>query len=235
MKIKLVAALLFFALAWPSLWAVNLNKYYYQGIGKIPNKPMDYWVTVEFDDEDADFNVGDIFKFLGAYKCIQKGKDFSVTVDVPSYPKATLISTDNGQSLSGQVTTYDGEVKLWLLKVPKKQKKTQLSESELNGIISSEDGYTCFAILSPGSGGKLSVTSDFTFEPGNRFKMICDSPAIQEIFKNFEGSYSISDGEITLQTDSGTHLTGNIYDDGNYLMIPVGKKNGIDFTLVLIR
>lgn len=235
MKKKIILIFLCLIALAPSLHAISLNKYYYQGIGKIPNKPLDYWVTLEFDDEDADFNIGDLFKFMGGYKCSNKGNDLSLTIEIPGSSKASLTSTDNGQSLSGKVPTFDGQVQLWVLKVPKKLKQSQLSDNELEPIIASSDGYTCFAILKPQSGGKLSVTSDFTFTPGNKFKMICDSPSVQEIFKNFQGSYSISNGEIELHTENGTVLKGNIYDDGNYLMIPVGSKNGMDLTLVLIR
>ena len=235
MRQRILTVFLFLFAVVLSLPALNLNKYYYQGIGKIPDKPLDYWVTLEFDDEDADFNIADMFKFMGGYKCIDKGKDINISVEIPGSSKATLTSKDNGLSISGKVQTYEGPVQLWLLKVPRKLKKSTLSDSELEPIIASSDGYTCFAILKPQGGGKLSVTSEFSFTPGNRFKMICDSPSVQEIFKNFEGNYSITEGVITLKTDSGTVLKGNIYDDGNYLMIPVGTKNGMDLTLVLIR
>lgn len=217
-----------------SAYAINFSGKHYQGIGKVAGHPLDYWVTLEMDAEDAEVSVGQVYNFMGAYTATGSGDSSTLTIAVPSSPKATLKTTDGGSTLTGNISLDGKKIDLWLLQVPRKLKETQKPSEELMDILASPDGYTCFVQLRQ-SGGVLCVTSDFNFNNEGRFNIVCDNPQIQEMFENIKGSYSVEGSNVVLTTDKGPVLKGTIYDDGNYLIIPVGAKGGMDMTLVLIR
>lgn len=213
--------------------AINYNGAHFQGIGKVAGKPLDFWVDIEMDDEEADFNIGNINKLTAEYKAGGTTSKPTFSVQVPRSTAAVFKSDDGGESYTGTIKINGLTIDLWFLKVPRKLKPSQLTDEELNKIISSPDGYTCFAQLET-QGILACVTADFTFDDGH-FDMQCDSSEIQKMFSNFNGTYSIENGQLNLVAAVGTKLTGKIYDNGKYLVVPVGSKGGMTLKLILIR
>lgn len=214
--------------------AVKLDGAYYEGIGKVNGKPLDLWVTIEFDDEDAEVNLGKVSSFSGAYTQTGSGSNATVTIKVPGGNTGTLKTSDGGESFSGTMKTHAGNVELWILKVASRHKKVEMGAEELRETVSSPEGYTSFAKLITSS-GTACATSDFEFKPDGRFTLTCDTPSLQNIFSNFKGTYSIEGSELKLTTDNGQTLKGTIYDQGNYISVPIGSKSGMDMTIIMIR
>lgn len=232
--LKLVSLFIVLTISTGSVWAINLNKAHYQGIAKMKGQTVDFWVNVDFDDEDAEIDFGEKLNVMGAYTKTESGKNITLNIKVPAAPNAIFKSTDGGSTFQGKIKVGGIDYDVWVLKVPAKLKKAEQSDDELKTILSSPDGYTSFCIFNTGE-GICSVTCDFEFSPDGQFNLICDSAGMQDIFRNFKGTYSISDGTVTLNSVAGVSFSGTIYDNGNYLKIPVGKKDGISLTLVLIR
>lgn len=214
--------------------AVNLKGAHYQGIAKMKGKPIDLWLTLELDDEDIEVNIGEVSNFASPYTKTETGNNVTVSFTVPGSPKAVLKSTDGGSSFEGLISIADIKYDVWVLRVPKKLKPAEQSDEELSSILASPDGYTAFCVLD-NKDGKASVTCDFSFTPDGKFSLTCDSPSMQDIFTNFKGTYSVNNGEVTLNSVAGVSFSGPIYDNGNYIKIPVGRKSGMGLTLILIR
>ena len=212
----------------------NLKGFNYVGIGKVDGSPIDFWASIEFDDQDAEVNVGNVYNFLASYTLSSKGSTNTISLSVPGSPKCVLQSNDNGESCKGTLSINGKSIKLWLLKVPRKLKKAEQSEEELTKILTSSEGYTSFVKLGK-AGGLFSVTSDFFFHKDGRFGISCDTPSLQQMFENIKGAFNVEGSEIKLKLDTGSTISGNIYDNGNYIIIPVGMKDGMDMTIVLIR
>lgn len=214
--------------------AVKLEGAHYEGIGKLEGKPLDYWVQIEFDDEDAEVSLGNVSNFMGEYSQTGSGSNATVTIKLPGGNKGILKTSDGGESFEGNMKLHAGDVKLWILKVAGRHKKVEMGAEELLQTVSSPDGYTSFVKLTQSS-GIASVTSDFEFTPEGRFGITCDTPSLQEMFANIKGTYTVDGSEVKLTTDNGQTLTGTVYDKGNYITIPVGSKGGMDMTIILIR
>ena len=229
-KIAIILSLILFPIV---ASALNLNRAQYVGIGKIDGAPLDFWTTLEFDDEDGEVNIGNVYKFLAAYNKSESAGNINVTLTVPGNKKCVLKSTDGGESFQG-VMPLNKTINLWLLKVPSKLKVADGTSEDLYQTVSSPDGYTSFVQLRKG-GGVFSVTSEFLFAEDNYFSIICDTPSLQEIFTNIRGTYSVEDDKLILKLVTGNTLTGTIYNDGNYITIPVGSKDGMEMTIILIR
>lgn len=239
MKIKTLFVMLFMAF----LWAANsfgapadLNKYHYQGIGKIPGQPIDSWVDFLFDDTDIEINVSDTYNFAASYKATKVGDKITISLKAPGRPATTLTSTDSGSTLTGKLALYGQTLDLWLLKVPRRLKPAAIPASELEGVIGSEDGYTAFVLIGLADGKTMCATSDFLFNPADKsFKMTCDSPSLQKIFSTMQGTYSVQGSDVVLTDSTGKTVKGTAYDDGYYIKVPLGSASGITLTLVLIR
>ena len=229
-KIAIILSLILFPIV---ASALNLNRAQYVGIGKIDGAPLDFWTTLEFDDEDGEVNIGNVYKFLAAYNKSESAGNINVTLTVPGNKKCVLKSTDGGESFQG-VMPLNKTINLWLLKVPSKLKVADGTSEDLYQTISSPDGYTSFVQLRKG-GGVFSVTSEFLLAEDNYFSIVCDTPSLQEIFTNIRGTYSVEDNKLILKLVTGNTLTGTIYNDGNYITIPVGSKDGMEMTIILIR
>lgn len=210
----------------------NLKGCKYVGIAKVNGSPIDFWVSVEFDTQDAEVNVGNAYNFFALYTA--SGDSNTITIDVPGSPKCILKSQDKGESCQGTLTINGNSMKLWLLKIPRKLKIAEVETEELRKIVSSPEGYTSFVQLSKG-GGLFCVTSDFFFHKDGLFEISCDSPSLQQIFENMRGRFDIEGSQVNLNLNSGASITGTIYDNGNYISIPVGTKDGMDMTVILIR
>ena len=82
----------------------------------------------------------------------------------------------------------------------------------------------------------MSATSDCTLNTADHtFTMTCDSPAMQKIFGNMQGTYKVEGDAIVLTDSTGKTVTGTIYLDGMYVAIPIGSAGGMDLSLILIR
>lgn len=216
--------------------AVKLKGSKYEGAARAKGNAYDYWVTMEMDAEDAEFNVANILNFMGEYTDTQSGKNVTISIKIPGKPNAVLKSTDGGESFSGQMKTDLGDLELWLLKVAKKHKPTEMPNEELTNILNSEDGYTCFMIVNVN--GKLgSMTGELKFYKDGRFRLLCDNQTMQEILKNFKGSYKVENGVVILDTERGVVMKAPVYDEGIYIDVPVNlSASGITIeSLKLIR
>lgn len=230
---KVITFILLMIMCVPA-FALDLNRKHYQGIAKRAGDPLDYWVTIDFDDEDAKVNIGGISSFYGAYTIKGKGENATVTIQVPRGNSGMIKTSDGGESFEGNLKNYLGNLNLWILRVPSKFKPTELVSDELKQTISSKDGYTAFIKLEQSEGVACS-TSEFIFSPDGRFSMKCDSPSLQEIFENIRGTYYFEGNNMILKTDAGPTLDATIYNDGTYISIPLGRKRGMDMEIILIR
>ena len=206
----------------------------YVGVGKMEGNPIDFWASIEFDEQDAEINVGNVFNFFAPYTLSGTGNNTFVTLVIPGSPKLILKSQDNGESFQGTLTINGKNIELWLLKVANNLKEVTEDAEELTEILSSPEGYTSFVQLSK-AGGLFSVTSDFFFHKDGRFGISCDMPSLQQIFENIKGVFNVEGSEVKLRLDTGSTISGIIYDNGNYIKIPVGRKDGMDMTIILIR
>lgn len=232
---KQFALVFLLAMLFPfSMKSVNLNGAYYEGIAKMKGKPIDGWLSLELDDEDAEINFCNKINFAAPYTQSAMGDKVTLTVAVPGNPKAVFTSEDGGDTFQGVLNFNGQKFESWVLRVPKKLKKATLPDKELEAILSSPEGYTSFCVMENAE-GKASITSDFSFSPEGHFSMICDSQAMQNHFRNLKGTYQVSDGKVILNAGNGVTLTGDIYDDGRYIKIPLGKGAGINWTIILIR
>lgn len=216
--------------------AVKLKGSKYEGAARAKGNAYDYWVTMEMDGEDAEFDVANILNFMGAYTDTQSGDNVTISIKMPGKPNTVLKSTDGGESFTGQMKTDLGDLELWLLKVAKKHKPTEVANEELTNIINSEDGYTCFMIVNV-NGRLASMTGEFKFYKDGRFRLLCDNPTMQEILNNFKGSYKVENGVVIMDTDRGVVMKAPVYDEGMYIDVPVNlSASGITIdSLKLIR
>ena len=208
----------------------------YEGVGKVKGQPVDCWTTMELDGEDAEIVCGGYLNVMGEYTATGSGNNITLTVSLPGNPKVILKSTDGGESFTGKLTINKLEIELWLLKVAKKHKPTEMSNEELGAIVNSEDGYNCFMICES-SHMLICVTCDFNFSKDGKFALQCDNSSMQQLLNNFKGTYTIEDGKVIMKTTKGITLTGTIYDKGCYIDIPIGmSESGVEMkSLILIR
>lgn len=236
MKLKLTALLFIAAFMTAfSSHAATLAGKHYEGIGKVAGQAIDFWVTIDFDDEDAEYKVAGAFNISGAYTVSKTAAATTVSVKSPGGKTNTLKSTDGGSSFEGSVTLNGKVVKLWVLEVPASHKACDLPAAELTNVIASTEGYTSFIRVNLPNGAQMCVTSDFKFNADGTYTLTCDTPAIQKIFGNMKGTFKVSGSEITLTDATGKIVTGKVYDNGIYISIPFGTAQGMTLSMVLIR
>lgn len=238
MKTRLTAIIAIAALfvAFTASAAVNLNGKHYQGIGKIKGQPIDFWVDMNFDDTDIEFDVSKAFNFGAAYTAKTVGKKVTVTAKIPGSTPAILTSTDGGETFQGKISLNKQPVDLWVLSIPANLKASDKPAAELEAVVGDADGYTAFVLVGLPQGQTMCATSEFAFNGADKtFKMTCDSPAIQKIFSTMQGTYKVEGSELTMTDSTGKTVTGTIYDDGYYLKVPLGSAQGISLTLILIK
>lgn len=180
--------------------AVTFEGSHYEGIAKMAGQPIDFWTVLNFDDEDAMFNLANQFKLSGQYTAKTVGTTTTLTVKMSNGKTETFKTSDNGGSLEGTLSANGNSFKVWLLKVPAKKVASTLPNEELASIIGSKDGYTAFVKVNM-NGAEMSATSDFTFNSANNsFKMTCDSQVMQKIFGTMQGTYSVEGARFTSPT-----------------------------------
>ena len=210
----------------------------YEGIAKVKGQMMDLWVSIEISDNEATIDLGEgTLTLTGTCKKSGTSKNPIYTFKNPKGDFGfTLKSTDGGSTLEGKFPIdKNNSLDMWLLKLPDNMEKTTLSDEELKQILENKDGYTSFIKIIK-QGGTTALTSDFVFEPDGTFNFIGDSSKINELFKQANGSYSISEGNVILNLGNELKREGTIYNNGDYIVIPIGNMvRGGNFTIVLIR
>lgn len=215
----------------------------YQGLAKsIDGNPIEFWMDVEFDDDDATVSVGKVYDFLAPYTTTATGKGVKIVTKMPGFgTPITFETTDGGETMTGyfktQYKNQDYSFNIWMLKVPRKLKKVKFTKEEALEKVASPDGYTSFMQIKR-DGNEFCITSEALFSPDGKFKFTMDTDRLREMFKTMQGSYTVGDdGEISLTLENHTYK-GEIFDNGNYIKIPVGNlysssRNNV--TLILIR
>lgn len=223
--------------------ALKMNGKRYQGIAKNADtgEPIEFWVDIEFDDEDVSVDIGKVYNFMAPYQVTGGDNSATINTKMPGFNVPIAFTTkDGGSTLTADFKEPNKGVKLnlWLLKVPRKLKKAQQSQEELMGIVTDADGYTCFMEIKRGD-NVFCVTSDAFLYPDGSFKVIQDATRLSELFKDqLDGSFKIDGADIFFKL-SGKEYKGEIYDNGNYIKIPVGalgsSNSSTQITLNLIR
>lgn len=223
--------------------ALKMNGKHYQGIAKNADtgEPIEFWVDIEFDDEDVIVDIGKVYNFMAPYQVTGGDNSATISTKMPGFNVPISFTTkDGGSTLTANFKEPIKGIKinLWLLKVPRKLKKAQQSQEELMEIVTSADGYTCFMEIKR-DGNVFCVTSDAFLYPDASFKVIQDATRLSELFKDqLDGTFRIDGADIFLKL-SGKEHKGEIYDNGNYIKIPVGalgsSNTTTQITLNLIR
>lgn len=216
--------------------AVKLDGKHYQGIAKIEGEMVDCWVNMEFDDTDVEFNISDTYNFATEYTKVEKGETIYFKVSIGGKSPVTFTSKDGGSTFEGKFSHFGQNFNLWVLEIPSKLVETKLPTDEIDKIVGSSDGYTSFVTLKMSNGQEMCVTSDFILsDKDHSFSMTCDSSTMTNIFSSMKGTYSIDGSSITLTDVSGKVVKGTIFDDGNYIKIPIGEASNMIINLILIR
>lgn len=222
---------------------LKMNGKHYQGIAKNADtgEPIEYWVDVEFDDEDISVDIGKIYTFLAPYQVKGDENNATISTKMPGFNVPIIFKTDDG----GSTLTSDFKepnkgmkLNLWLLKVPRKLKKADQDHEKLMEIVTSPDGYTCFMEIKR-DGSVFCVTADAFLSHDGSFKVQQDSERLSELFKDqLDGSFRIDGADIFLNL-SGKDYQGEVYDNGYYIKIPLGNFGSShpnnQTTLILIR
>lgn len=241
---KRISILLAILLCIPAFaFALKMNGKHYQGIAKNADtgEPIEFWVDLEFDDEDISVNIGEVYTFLAPYKVTGTDKDATISTKMTGFNVPIIFkTTDGGSSLTAEFKEPNKGIKLslWLLKVPRKLKKTTQTPEEVKETLTSPDGYTCFMEIKRG-GSDFCVTADAFLSPDGSFKVKQDAERLSELFKDqLDGTFRIEGSDIYVNL-SGKEYQGGIYDNGNYIKIPIGSFGASqikrDITLILIR
>ena len=214
---------------------IDLNGNFYEGLIKMPGQPMDVFGSLSLSTSDATLNFPGAAEFAGTYKATETAGKMAVNL-TSEYFNGILASQDKGSSLDGTLKMNGQQLKVWFVKVNPNHSVPELGDSELATIIGNPDGYTAFIIGEQG-GQKACFPADMILNGAdNTFAMTFDNATVQRIFSNLQGQYTVTDKQLEIITDSkGIKLSGKIYDDGTYISIPMGSKEGIKFTMLLIR
>ncbi|MCM1153472.1 MAG: hypothetical protein NC328_07455 [Muribaculum sp.] len=208
----------------------------YIGPAKIQGFPADVWTELTFN-ADNKMNGIVLLQDIQNETCTAKksGKTITVEFATPFGKPLSLKSTDSGDSFTGTFVKDRVNASFWLIEVPYENVPVNLPTEEVEKIVASPDGYTLF-IKGNQNGQAVAFTVDFTFDGASHtYKMVCDNAMIQKIFgKMSEGGYSIDGDKITIDVFNDKK-TGTIYNDGNFITIPLGKSSGIDMEMIFIR
>lgn len=215
--------------------ANNVSDIMYEGIAKVEGHPMDFWTTINFNGDQVRIKLASSVTIKGDYTLTSNGDKCNLIIDSTTGKHIELSSADGGSTFEGTVPFRGQNAKVWLLRVPKEHTPCSMPDNELDKIVGSSDGYTAFVRIKM-QNMLLSATSDFSLNSANHtFSMKCDTEGLQKIFSNMHGSYSVSDGKIIMKDSAGMTVTGSIYDNGLYIVIPMANSGGMEVELVLIR
>ena len=130
--------------------ALKMAGKHYQGIAKnTDGQPIEFWVDIEFDDDDASIDIGKAYSFMAPYKVSGTDSKATISTKLPGFgTPLNFVTTDGGESLTAEFVVPDEKRKatlnLWVLKVPRKLKKTTRTNEETINTLTDPDGYTCF-------------------------------------------------------------------------------------------
>lgn len=213
---------------------VDLNGYYYEGILKMKGQPMDMFSAIDFDASQGAVDIAGALTVPASYKATEGAGKITVNLTSDNL-KSTLVSKDKGGSLEGSLTLGPNTVTAWYLKVNKEHAVPQLDDSKLEEIVGNPDGYTAFVVAEQG-GQKVCFVADIAFDAATKtYNLTFDNAIIQKIFSKLAGPYSVSGKKLNMTNNDGWESTGEIYDDGTYITLPLISAQGFDFSLLLIR
>lgn len=233
LRIFTLAALFIFVAAIAT--ANNVSDFMYEGIAKVKGHPMDFWTTINFNGDQARIKLASSVTIKGGYSLTSNGDKCDLIVDSTTGKHIELSSADGGSTFEGTVPFRGGTAQVWLLRVPKEHAPCSMADNELDKIVGSSDGYTAFVRIKM-QNMLMSATSDFSLDVADHsFSMKCDTEGLQKIFSTMHGSYKVADGKIVMEDSIGMTVTGTVYDNGSYIIIPMASSAGTEIELVLIR
>lgn len=167
-------------------------------------------------------------------KWLQNGNNVKVEISTPDGKTAVLTSDDGGESFIGSMNFNNVIMSIWILRDFHSGFPTSINPVILKDILVS-DTYNAFCQVEM-DGQFLCVPGEFEFDKNGRFALICDSSEVQKMFGNIRGTYELTDDDdLKLKTDAGPVLTGQVWQQGSKIVIPVGNKSGMSLTIYLIR
>lgn len=238
---KFLTAFLLFSIPFVAS-ALKMTGKHYQGIAKnTDGSPVEFWVDLEFDDEDASVSIGEAYSFIAPYKISGTDKKTIISTRLPGFgTPLNFVTTDGGESLTAEFDVPDekrkAKLNLWVLKVPRKLKKTTSPYEETLNTITDKDGYTCFIKINRGE-LEYCVTADAFFNSGGGFSVEQDGKMLSAMFSDkLTGTFKVDGADISLSL-SGSTYKGTIYDEGNYIQVPLGQWESStgSVTLILIK
>lgn len=214
---------------------VSLADSYYEGIMKIAGQPMDLYISVKLTSAtEGSLNMGGMGEMPITYSATKSGGKMSVKLSNKAI-SSSLTSKDKGSSLEGTLSLPSAKAEVWLVKVNETHTAPTVSDEELTTIVGSPDGYTAF-VIGEQKGQKVCFTADCVLKgTDNTWAVTFDNATAQNIFGNMQGTYSIENGKLLAEDSAGKTSTADIYDDGTYIIFPLGSGNGFTFNMVLVR
>ncbi len=215
--------------------AVSLDGNYYEGIIKMAGQPMDLFSTLKFDASNMELNFAGMADFPATYKATEAAGKMSVKLSSNAF-SGTFSSKDKGSSLEGTIAMNGQQLKCWFVKVDENHKIPEATDAELLKIVSDPAGYTAF-IIGDQNGQKVCFSADMVLnKAAGTYSVTLDNAMAQQLFSNMKGNYSVSDKKLVLEDNNGSQtISGKIYDNGTYIVLPMGSARGMDFSLLMIR
>ncbi len=213
---------------------VDLNGYYYEGALKMEGSAGDLFSTLGFEGTEATVDFADALTLPVGYTATEATGKMTVKLSSDKV-SSTLTSDDKGESFTGSLTLGRNTAKAWYVKVKKDHVVPTIEDSQLEEIVGSPDGYTAFVIGEQG-GQKMCFMADAVFKAaGKSYTVTFDNATLQKVFGKMAGPYSVKDKVLTMTDEDGSTISGKVYDDGTYIMLPMPGAQGFDFSLILIR
>lgn len=218
----------------PAAKPFDLSDKYYEGLLKIKGQPMDIFGALTLNESEGSFDFAGAVQLPFKYTAKEAGGKVTLTFSSEKL-SATLTSTDKGGSFEGTISMAGNSMQAWLLSVNPDHKIPDMTDEELLEVVSNPDGYTVFVIGEQG-GQKVMFPADMTLNGDTKtYSTKFDNAIVQNIFGKFYGKYEVKDKKLYLSDSEGTSSSGPIYDNGTYILIPMGSAQGFNFTICLMR
>lgn len=221
----------------PAATPISMDGKLLEGPAKVPGSPFDAWMSCNFADGGMTINLPGAGNIpMSNLKATKAGKTINVSADFKGVIKMALKSTDDGATYEGNIDLNGTKLTMWMLDLPANPVKTTLSNEELNGIVASPDGYTCFIKASDGSQAIAIPAEEYLDGANHSYKLIFDDSAMNNAWDFIKtGTYSIDNGTFTMNLSNGETATGSIYEDGNYINVDLGRHSGMQLNFLMIR
>lgn len=235
MRLRIFAFAALFMFVSTIATAYNVSDFMYEGIAKVKGHPLDFWTTINFNGDQARIKLASSVTIKGRSSLTSNGDKCYLIVDSSTGKHIELSSADEGSTFEGTVPFRGEAAQVWLLRVPKEHTPCSIADNELDKIVGSSDGYTAFVRIKM-QNTLMSATSDFLLDATDHsFSIKCDTEGLQKIFSAMHGSYKVAGGKIVMKDSTGMTVTGTIYDNGSYIIIPMTRSAGMEIELILIR